>query len=180
MSANAVDTRQTVEISGSPTKQLMLALGGLGFVAAGYFMMQAVEDTPKYSAAMIRILGYVTVGFFGFCTLVLLWRVLTQRGPVITLSPQGLCDVRVSSDVVPWPAIEAIKTWEHSGQRVMVVGLKPGEEAKLKLTVIAKMSRRANTSLGADGLAITAQGTQTTHDDLMAATIAFAEAHGRG
>lgn len=179
MTTQSIDTDATRAIAASPLKLALLAGLGLGFCVIGWLMTQASESSRRYSPEMLHILGWVTLVFFGACTMIALWRLLTQRGPVITLSPQGLQDVRVSADVVPWTAIETLYTWQHSGQKVMVVGLKAGEEQKLRLTTIARLSRGANAKLGADGLAVTAQGTKIGHDDLMAAAIAYAQRYGR-
>ncbi len=62
----------------------------------------------------------------------------------------------------------------------MIVGINPEDEAKLKLTRVARMTRAANASLGADGLAVAAQGAKISHDALLEATIAYAERYGRG
>ncbi len=125
MSEAQIDTRGTIEVEASPRKLALIVLGALAFVVAGYFMTLATVDTPRYSAALIRLLGYVAMGFFGLCGLIGLWRLMTQRGPVITMSPAGFCDVRVSQNIVPWPAIASIGTWTHSGQRIMVLGSSP-------------------------------------------------------
>ena len=118
------------------------------------------------------------MAFFGPVTALLLWRLMTQRGTVITLSPDGLCDIRVSPDVVPWTAIKSLATWQHSGQKVLIVALMPGEEEKLKLTTLARMTRSANSKLGADGLAVTAHGTKIAHEDLLASALAYAGRYG--
>jgi hypothetical protein len=180
MTSLEIDTEKTLEIAASPVKLLLMAFGGLIFVIAGYFMTQATVDTTRASAEVVRVIGYVSIAFFGPVTALIVWRLLTQRGTVITLSPAGLRDVRVSPDIVPWPTIANISTWQHSGQSVMIVALLPGEEAKLRLTLIARLSRRANAKLGADGLAVAAQGTKIGHDALMAATIRYAKAHASG
>ena len=180
MTPPEIDTRKTLEIGASPGKLFLMAFGSLLFVVGGYFMTQATTDSTRYSAELVRFWGYVTIAFFGLCTALLAWRLLTQRGTVITLSPAGLRDVRVSPDTIPWPAVATISTWQHTGQKVMIVGLHPGEEAKFQLTMIARLTRRANAKLGADGLAVATQGIKISHDALMAATIRYADAHGAG
>jgi hypothetical protein len=180
VSEPSIDPKQTREIPAAPLKLLLLLLGAVAFVLGSYFMTSATVDTDRHSAEKVQLIGYLGLAFFGPCALLIAWRLLTQRGPVITLSPQGFRDVRVSHDVVPWRAIASIGTWTHSGQRIMVLGMKSGEEEKLKLTRIARMSRGANARLGADGLAITAQGTKINHDDLIATTTAYVQAHGGG
>jgi hypothetical protein len=176
----SIDTNATLVIEKAPMKLAGAALGSAAFVAAGAFMTQATTGTSRYSADSVVLWGWVTVVFFGFCLLMILWRLLTQQGPIITLSPHGILDVRVTHVVVPWQSVARIFTWSHSGQSIMIVGLHPGEEQKLKLTTVARVSRRANAALGADGLAITSQGTKFSHDALMNTAIAYAQAHGRG
>lgn len=172
-----IDTSGTTTVESSPAKHLWIVILALGFVAVGYWMTLATEASRRYSADMVRFMGWLSIAVFGFFGAIALWRLLTQRGPVITFSPEGLRDIRVSHDIVPWSAIASLNTWQMSGQQVMVVGLKPGEEEKLRLTTIARMSRGANARLGADGLAVTAQGTKICHDDLMKTTIAYAECY---
>lgn len=178
MAKPSIDTQKSLEITGAPGKMLLLVFGGLAFVATGYLMTLASEDTYRQSATVVRLIGYVSIAFFGLCALIGMWRLLTLRGPVILISPAGFRDVRVTHDVVPWPAVQSVQTWSHSGQRIMIVALKPGEEAKLKLTRIARMSRGANARLGADGLAVTALGAKISHDTLIATTLAYVHAHG--
>jgi hypothetical protein len=172
-----IDTQSRLEIAAAPLKLLLLSLGSLAFVVGGYFMTLATVDTARHSAESVRFWGWVAIIFFGLCGMIGAWRALTQRGTVISLASDGLRDIRVSHDVIPWPAVASITTWEHSGQKVMVVGLHPGEEQKLRLTMIARSTRGANAALGANGLSITAGGTKISHDELMRATIAYAQAH---
>lgn len=179
MQATEIDTTATRDIAASPGRLLMLALGSLAFVVGGWYMIEATSGTTRYSREMIALVGYASMAFFGFCLAIAIQRLLTQRGTVITISPDGLRDVRVSPDLIPWAAIQSLSTWQMQGQQVMVVAMKPGEEEKLTLTRIARMSRGANARLGADGLAVTAQGTKIGHDELMATTIAYAQRYGQ-
>jgi hypothetical protein len=180
MADATIDTSATLEIRNNPWKQLLYVIGAAAFVAVGWFMTQATPSTSRQSAETIRLFGWLSIAFFGFCLLVLAWRLLTQHGPVITLTPAGFHDIRVTHDVVRWSAVQSIGTWQRQGSKVMVVALKPGEEEKLRLTTIARMSRGANARLGADGLAITAQGTTVDHETLMRTAVAYAERHGAG
>lgn len=170
-----IDTSGTTTADSSPAKHLLLVILALAFVAIGLWMTQATDDSRRYSADMVRLIGWLSIAVFGLFGAIALWRLLMQRGPVITFSPEGFRDIRVTHDIVPWTAIADLDTWRMSGQQVMIVGLKPDEEQKLRLTAIARMSRGANARLGADGLAVTAQGTKMSHEDLMKTTIAYAE-----
>ncbi|MBX9926021.1 MAG: hypothetical protein K2Y05_06660 [Hyphomicrobiaceae bacterium] len=174
-----VDTNGTIRFQASPWKLALLVGGSAAFVAIGVFMVAAQTESSRHSVEVIHVVGYLSIVFFGACGAVGLWRMLTGIGrPVLTLSPAGLRDIRVSDDTIPWSSVERIFEWSYSGSRIMIVCLHPGEEAKLPLTTIARMSRRANAGLGADGLAINASDLTIKHDDLMATTIAYAQRYG--
>ena len=163
-------TAESTAIAASPAKLVMLAFGGLVFVALGVWLLSI--DPSNLS---LKIIGSLSILFFGAMTCLIVWRLLTQRGPVITLTPQGFHDIRVTKSAVPWSAVDAIGTWSSQGQASVIVRLKPGEEQKLELTTIARMTRKANAALGADGLAVTAQGTKISHDALLSAIIGYCE-----
>jgi hypothetical protein len=172
-----IDTTKTIEIAGSPWKMIGLTLGSALMTAAcvaiiaGY-IPGATSDDFRYWLVAIGI------PFFGFCTLLIGWRAFKSSGgaPVVTLSPTGLLDTRVSAAPIPWTAIRDISTWSYKGQKIMVLDVDPKIEATLPLTKIASWSRGANKSLGADGLCVTAQGLKMGYDELLMTSTVYAEA----
>ena len=99
-----------------------------------------------------------------------------MRGPVITITQEGIRDRRVAAELIPWSAVRGIKIWEYRGQRVMVFAVDPTVETGLDLTRTVRWTRDANRSLGADGLCVTAQGLKIGFDDLLETTVAYARA----
>jgi hypothetical protein len=173
-----IGTDKALEIFASPTRMALVGVASLGFVIAGYFMSGATESVGRYSVDKVVLLGWAAMIFFGCCTLLIVWRIFTERGPVVTMLPGGLTDIRVSPNIVPWSAIATLSTWSHSGRKIMIIALKPGEEDKLTLTRLARLTRRANAKLGADGLAVTSQGLKIRYDDLIGAATAYAYRYG--
>ena len=181
MTTPPVDTNKTLEIAASPGRMFLGGgLVGLAFVSVGWFMSQAIEGMGHHSAVKVVFVGWVALIFSGPITILIFWRLFTQRGTVVTLSPQGLRYIRVSPDTISWPAIARLFIWSQTGTNIMIAALKPGEEAKLKLTAIARMTCGANAKLGADGLAIAAQGLKIKHPAPIAAATAYAERYGSG
>lgn len=170
MTTEATAISDKLEIAGSPAKLLLMAAGGTAFVALGVWLLTLEPQTARNTFA-----GYASIIFFGAITCLILFRLVNQRGPVITLTPQGFHDVRVTNAPVPWQAVDAVSVWESHGQPAVIVKLKPAAEASVDLTTIARLTRRANAALGADGLALTAQGTRTSHDELLKAIINYCE-----
>lgn len=96
-----------------------------------------------------------------------------MQGTVVTLSPQGIRDIRIAPEVIPWSAIRNVSTWKSQSQRIMVLDVDPETESRLPLSKIARWTREANKKLGADGLCVTAQGINTDYDGLLDATLAY-------
>jgi hypothetical protein len=163
------DTSRTLVIEGSPWKVLRLAVIGVLMTAAGIWVA-LVPDVPFYKKLLGGyMLTVISVGFIA----VILWRLFTSRGPVITISPEGIRDTRVAAAVIPWRAVAGISTWEFRRQKVMVLALRPGVEDQLHLTRLARWGRGPNRALGIDGLCITAQGLKTDYEALLKAALDY-------
>jgi len=162
----AIDTTRTIEIRQSPWEMLKLLAIGVGFVACSIFI--AYQGNIFYLA-----IGIFGVAFFGGLTLFVLWRLLTLVGPVVTVSPSGVRDRRVAADTIPWSAITGISTWSAYNQPAIIVAVRPDVEKRLRMTMVTRMTRRANASLGADGLAIGSQGLSIGPDELLAMLTAY-------
>jgi hypothetical protein len=159
------DASRIVEIESSPAK--MLGLFGLGVLMTAGAVAIAVPLLPGLQPnALMQVFGYSGGVFFGFCTAVAGWRLLTTRGPVVTITPDGIRDTRVAAEFIPWSAVHRISTWEVTGQKVMVLAVDEAVEGRLTLTSVARWSRGANRALGADGLCITAQGLKIAYPTL--------------
>jgi hypothetical protein len=170
-----IDTQRAVEIKASPVKMLGLAVLGCLMTAASAALARRV--LPNISSDSVDVwIFYGATAFFGSCTVLILWRAFTTRGPVVTITREGIRDRRIAAEVIPWSAVNDITIWEMSGQRVMVLAVAPAVEAKLTLTRMARWTRGANRALGADGLCVSAQGLRMGFNKLLATSIAYARA----
>jgi hypothetical protein len=173
-----IDTRRAVEIEASPVRTLGLA--ALGIIMTAASAMIAVHVIPVPPGSYVEFAGYVGMVFFAACTVLIVWRTFTTHGPVVTIAREGIRDVRVAAEVIPWGAVHDVKIWESNGQRVMVLAVDPAVEAGLTLTRIARWTRGVNRALGADGLCVTAQGLKIGFDTLLATSLAYARAWHEG
>lgn len=121
----------------------------------------------------MQAVGWFGVVFFGAMLAIAAWRLLTVSGPVITVSPRGVRDTRVAADIVPWSAIKSISTWSAYNQPAIVLSVDPAIERTLKLTRLARLTRRANAAVGADGLCIASQGLKMRHEALLETITAY-------
>lgn len=151
------DTTGTITFVASPTRLLtLLAFSAMSTVIAAALAFRLFPNMPSEPAAVSA--GYSGLAFFSFCAAVALWRLFAQRGAIVTISPEGLRDIRVAAEPIPWRAIKAISTWRMQGQMVLVVKIDPAAEARLTLTRMTRWTRNAHRSLGADGLVVSAYG----------------------
>jgi hypothetical protein len=162
------DTSRTIMIENSPTKMLRLVAGGVVLVVVSLFL--TIPD-----GIVTKLIGWFGIIFFGLCTIVTLWRLFTTRGAVVTISPDGIRDVRIAEDMIPWGAVKKISTWEYQHQKFMVLAVDPDVTARLRLVPIARWTRDANRALGADGLCITAGGLKIDYATLLQTSMDYAD-----
>lgn len=167
-----IDTQQTLNIDASPWKHILVGALGIGMAVVAGFLAFSGSAEP---GSLAEFIGYVGLVFFGVLTALIFWRALTSNGPVVTIAPEGIRDMRVAAEFIPWTAIHDISTWALNGQKVMVLAVAPEVEKQLTLTRIARWTRSANAALKADGLCITAQGLKISHNELLEAAIAYME-----
>lgn len=170
-----IDTKQTYAFGQSPWKMGLIVLGCIGFVAASALMIIGVIDGRRFGLDASTV-GWIGAIVFGAFLLLALWRLIGTRGPVVTVSPRGLHDTRISKKVIPWSAVRGVSIWQMSNQKIIVVAVTPEAEQAIGLTRMAKWTRGANRSLGADGLCIN-PGIRAKPDDLLRLIIAFGEAN---
>jgi hypothetical protein len=99
------------------------------------------------SGAVLVLLGWLGMVFGGLYAVWLLWRAFTNRGPVVTITREGIRDTRVAADFIPWRAVQDIRVFEVRKQRGLVLEIDPAVEAGLKFTLsMAPRSCRASAS----------------------------------
>jgi hypothetical protein len=163
-----VQTSDVMEIKGSPAKLIgLLAIGVLMTALSAALAFRWLPVTPRAVPW-----GWFGLVFFGLCTVICVWRLLTAGRTVVTITPQGIKDVRLAADVVPWRAVRDISTAVVKSQKFIVLAVEPSIDKQLSLTRIAKWSRGPNRALGADGLCVSAIGLKIGHDALFKACLA--------
>lgn len=168
----AVDTSKTIEIGQSPARMLLILGAGVVMTALSLAIALGWVGYREW-AWLQRTIGVVGTVFFAFCTVVVLWRLVTVRGPIVTLAPAGIRDTRVAPEFIPWTAITKVSTWQLSRQKVMVLAIDPAVESRMSNTKAAQWTRAANRALGADGLPIAVQGLRIDYGALLELTQAY-------
>jgi hypothetical protein len=161
-----VQTYKVLEISQSPWRMIRLAVVGVALTAMSASI--AFRLLPNLQPDLFQeFIGYIGIVFFGLCTGILVWRLLTVRGAIVTITSEGIRDTRIASELIPWSAITGVSTWRHRGQKALVLAVDSAVENRLTLTRFARWSRATNRAFGIYGLCIAATGLNISYDALL-------------
>ncbi|WP_077960525.1 hypothetical protein [Ensifer adhaerens] len=111
--AYTVDTSGTTKI-GKSWPKLVAQIIAFGAMAASCMLLTRhwFHADERFSL----MVGIAWSAFSVWCTLALLWQAVSLHGSLVTLSPEGLIDRRISDDRIPWSAITSITV--TSGRRI--------------------------------------------------------------
>jgi len=196
----AIDTSKTMEIRVSRWKVLAVLVGAL--VLAGGSAAMAIDQMNSANSSTYReFVGIGGVLFFGFGFFAQLVAAYKWRGPVVTLSPEGIRDIRMSHELVPWSAVHDITTLSGTDPkmqeaiasympvrtrasdrqinklRFVILSVDPGIKAQLVASRrLGKWAMTLDKAYGVDGIAINPQQLSVNFDTLLGAVKAYWQA----
>ncbi|NNF79101.1 MAG: hypothetical protein HKN05_13820 [Rhizobiales bacterium] len=171
-----IDPSQTVEISASALQLLgsfaLTVVAGLG-IAAAVWLNAEILTTVALVAFLIGTAVLVGISFY------LAKLMLRSNTPIMTISPEGVCDRRLSNDTVSWRDIEHIRP--RRNRQAQVIELVLSKEANKALTYkpIPRLLRSYHRISNSVRFAISAHGLKVSHKQLLGILETYAEAHGR-
>jgi hypothetical protein len=169
-----VQTSGVMEIKGSPAKLIGLLAMGAVMTALGAAL--AFGWFPGPSRGNEVAAGWTCLVFSGWCTAVVVWRLLKAGQTVITITPDGNKDIRLAVGLVSWSAVSKVSSAQIGWQRFILLAVDPSMVQQLPLKRAAKWSIVVNRMFGFDGLCVLAIGLRINHDTLLRACLA----HWRG
>ncbi|MBO3740932.1 STM3941 family protein [Actinoplanes flavus] len=153
-------------------KTLGLVLGAVALLgAAGYMLVDGLPGLPAVGALIQVGLGAVGVLFFGF-GVVRTGQQLSHRGPVVEIGPDGVRDVRLSTQMIPWTSVLRVREVKVQRQRFVTLDLDEAFEREY-LSGGTAMLHRINQGAGLSGVHISATGLRCNADDLYAAVLRY-------
>lgn len=167
------DTSETIEIKASAAKQvsyaLLCVLATLAFVEA----FEKADDTVGIAVSALA------VAIIGAGTVFLVSQYVPRRGTVITISPEGIRDIRIAPEFIPWTAVQTIFPQSSIGNKYLLLSV--DREAVEALT-IDSVSRRQG--FGSDQvpdfetLQISSSGLKVKFSTLRDTCLAYAHRYG--
>lgn len=171
----AIDPSQTVEISASKSQMMgflaLTVLAGLGVGAAVW--LNADILTP------LALIGFLAgTGVLVGLSVLIAKLMFRSSAPMVTLSPEGVCDLRLSADTVSWSEIKEIRP--RRNRQVPVIELVLSDEAEAALTYkpLTRVLRSYQRVSKAMKYTVSAHGLQMRHPQLLATLQAYFDAHG--
>ena len=165
-------TTPTVEIEAS-WKAVGLRLAG-GLASTALFIALACHVVPPTNDVLDLMIGGVGTAASVLWTVLAALRFAMLRGPIVTIAQQGIRDRRIAGEMVPWSAVARISTREDTRHKEMVLWVDSGLERRLTRSWWPGLRRDADRHCG--GLRVTALGLRTSHETLLATTLAYLEA----
>ncbi len=167
-----------IEIGYSKRRLALLLLGALALTAGGTAMAFHLFPDMQVDAFYTAV-GYFGMIFFGFALLKIVWLLITARGPVLFIDRNGIRDLRVSPNAIPWDAVEQIGISEVRKQQFVTLQVTPALEKRLVASTGSKLMRAANHAIGVDGIVLNPSGLQVDPPDLFEVCNAYRAVYGR-
>lgn len=170
-----IDPTETIEISASASQLLgsfiLTVLASIG-VGAAVWLNVAILTTPALIAFLIGMSVLVGLSF-------LLARLMLRSDtPVVTISPEGVRDIRLSEDMITWQDIEAVRTLRNRQVPGIELILSKQAEKDLTYKPLPRLLRNYRGLSSSVRYAVSAHGVKMRHQQLLATLKAYAEAHG--
>jgi hypothetical protein len=108
---------------------------------------------PFVSSVLLLLLGVFSVIMFGSATIEAASRLFGSRHPVLFLTRDGLKDIRISSEWIPWSTILSLNDYRGAGLiEGLILDVDPQFVRKLRLGLVIRFARMGNRLFGYRGL----------------------------
>ncbi|MEM6297781.1 MAG: STM3941 family protein [Bacteroidota bacterium] len=142
-----------------------------GFVAIGlvFLLSPEVFENPVFATEwLVRLLGLISVSFFGFCGVVIGQRIRSPK-PALRITEEGIYEDSSALGVgfIPWEDIENVYRDDFLGNSYLAIELKDAEAyiAKGKNKAI-RATMRANAKMCGTPISIATNSLKIDADDL--------------
>jgi len=167
-----INANETIEIPLSKGKLILMFIGSLLFVGAGFWFIKAPETFTqtifKPSPMLIIIVGYALVIFFGTCA-TFIFRKLFDKKAGLIIDREGIHDNSsgVSAGFIPWSDISNISTIEISRQKLIMIEVSnPDDYINRQTNFISKKASAINHKMYGAPISISANSLKYKFDDL--------------
>jgi hypothetical protein len=141
---------------------LVLLLGALPFGVL-------VTDNSQ----LLQAAGWAVAAFLALFVVFAIRRSFVRRGPVVTISPDGIRDTRVAVEMIPWRAVSELATWP-AGRKI--IRLAVDRDVARKLTRMPRSVGKSDVKGGTTRIFIVTSNLAIRHDTLLSTMNAYWQA----
>ena len=146
----------TVVVSNSRWRYLVLLCVSLGFVAGGVFIL--LQDQGAW-------VGWGSVVFFGACSVVFVWQLVDSR-PRLIINDDGILDRTLGVGSIPWSEIQGAFIRSIDGNDFICLEVRDPERYRLRLSPVRRAMASANRALGFTDLSVNLSGLRVNTQEL--------------
>jgi hypothetical protein len=178
-----METLSTITISKSFWKTVLLVAAAVVMVAASAVTaldFSSFNRGARHGSGIASAIGWFGVAFFGMGLIVILYMAARLRGPIVTLSPEGVLDVRVMKAIIPWSEVTGVYEWRPSPfAKFAMLRLNPNYLARFETNRVQRTLGRLNKVVGAEGLPLQGSMLDISHGRLMDLLRMYHDAFGK-
>lgn len=173
-------TDDRVVIASSKVKLVLLTVGALLFVAAGFWLFDIADSQRRYAAIYVKGVSVLAIGFFGLCGFYGLLK-LFNSSPGLVLDREGIIDnsSAIAAGRVAWREIRDIRVMSVSGQRLLAVIVDDPERYLDRGNVLGRMFVKMNYKLYGTPIFISSHALKVKFEELEKQIQDFRARHSR-
>ncbi|MFN5418481.1 MAG: STM3941 family protein [Flavobacteriia bacterium] len=138
-------TTEEIIILKSPKKQGLLFLGCIGFVIAGFYMINAETGTRKYSPTFIHFFGYIGIIFFGGIGFLALLDMFKSK-PALKINSLGIKNNTYAGKgyLIEWENIKSLQIKSVYGKKFIILKLKDYSKVYEQIGLFSRLLLKMN------------------------------------
>ncbi|MEL6287725.1 MAG: STM3941 family protein [Pseudomonadota bacterium] len=134
----------------SPWRIVFMLIGCATIAFVGGYM----TTRPDWFVAIVG--GLMAAGFTAIAvSLISRWATFGSE-TVLAIAPEGLLDLRLAPQIIPWSAIRDVDVWRSASSRGIVLTVDEAVLGMLELTRAARLSQVVTSGLGPNQLPVSA------------------------
>jgi hypothetical protein len=150
---------ETLVISNSRWRYVLLLLVCLGFVATGVFLVKKATTTFEAWA------GWPSIIFFGAAIPLFIWQIFDRR-PRLTINELGINDRTMGVGLIPWSEITDAYIKSIRGNNFICLVARNPEMWTSKFSAAKKAMIKTNKALGFSELNVNLSGTSARPEEI--------------
>jgi hypothetical protein len=125
-------------------------------------------DIKTVTAFQITV-GYLGLAVSGIATFRALWRLVSNREPVLFITRVGIRDTRIADDTISWRSVRDISVWEFRSRKIVVLKLDPLIADRFEGGFLKRIISMMNEAIGAEGVLVNPGGLNIDGNTLLEA-----------